>query len=247
MASISDGAKCLGIPVKGISLVTDFFGYRARGHTGKLSLRKQLKLIAGTHVHLNIIRVGTENFTTADLQEIDQAVEFMRVIYAQVNIGVGRVSHFQIPEATAQESSIFSSTIGWDPIASWLTNAWTVHNDGLDVFVVRSWLGPTIGRSEVGGPCNKDDDCQMTGSVVAIEGNATTSGIVLAHEVGHYLGLAHVIEIPFIDLDADGVVDSWVPSSLTGNLMFPIALASAQTLTGLQGGGMILHCFMHNC
>jgi hypothetical protein len=102
-----------------------------------------------------------------------------------------------------------------------LTNDWTVPNSALDIFWVLTYSGSTIGYSRVDGPCDKDAK-GMDGSVVAIEGAVTTTGFVLAHEAGHYLGLSH--------------------SSSSGNLMFG-TVPNGGNLTSGQGSDMRDHCF----
>jgi hypothetical protein len=53
---------------------------------------------------------------------------------------------------------------------------------------VLDYVGDTIGRSEVKGPCDKNDACVMTGAVVSLKSLGTT-GQTQAH--GYYLGLEH--------------------------------------------------------
>lgn len=103
-----------------------------------------------------------------------------------------------------------------------LTNDWTVPNDALDIFFVLTYSGSTIGLSRVDGPCDKDAK-GMDGSVVAIEGSANTTGFVLAHEAGHYLGLNH--------------------STNMNNLMFGTVPNGGQLTSG-QGADMRDHCFV---
>jgi hypothetical protein len=62
----------------------------------------------------------------------------------------------------------------------------------------------------------------MDGSVVAIEGSSNTTGFVLAHEAGHYLGLSH--------------------TTSSGNLMFG-TVPNGGNLTSSQGSNMRDHCF----
>ena len=113
-------------------------------------------------------------------------MQFTRDNYAQVSLGVGRVQRFFITTADANGRD----NIGSDGEAEDLTNEWTVPNDALDIFFVLTYATSTIGFSAVDGPCDKDAK-GMDGSVVAIEGSADTTGFVLAHEAGHYLGLGH--------------------------------------------------------
>ncbi|HEX6160606.1 MAG TPA: matrixin family metalloprotease, partial [Thermoanaerobaculia bacterium] len=96
-------------------------------------------------------------------------------------------------------------------------------NHGLDVFFVRGYAGPTIGRSRVDGPCDKDAK-GMDGSVVAIEGSSAATGLVAAHEAAHYLGLSHVNDVT--------------------NLMNPSLVFTAFNLTADQGNNMRDHCFV---
>jgi hypothetical protein len=161
-------------------------------------------------------------FTNNDEQDINDAVHKMRDIYATVNLGIGRIEHYFIPVAMANGREHIDD----DGEASALTNEWTVHNDALDVFLVlSSWENSAEthgGLSATDGPCDKDDSCGMSGSVVSMDGGWLTIAVALGHEVGHYLGLGHH--------DNDH------------NLMY--YAAQVWKLTSGQGAIMKLHCFV---
>jgi hypothetical protein len=219
MASLKEMADCIGLG-SDFSVLRDFYGY-ITGAPQPLSLLKQIRLIQGKHVHFNLIRVGIESFTNGDEAEIDAAVQATRDFYATVNLGVGRVLRFFITtdEANGRDN------IGSDSEAVDLTDEWTVDNNALDVFFVLTYATATIGYSAVDGSCDKDGK-GMTGSVVAIEGSTNTTGFVLGHEVGHYLGLEHKDGSP-------------------GNLMFP-SVPNGGNITNGQGSTMRSHCFVRS-
>jgi len=251
MTSVRELATCLNIVESTpgqMSIEQDFFGYLARGDVGPLSLRTQMQLVQGPHIDLNLIRVANENFTFANEQQIDAAVEIMRTIYAAQGVGVGRVLRYYITEAEANQLFIYNSTMLIDAQAEALTIAYTVQNKGIDVFLLLQWdpiPGGTVGLSPVGGTCDKHDDCTMTGSVVSLETGPNT-GAVLAHEVGHYLGLSHIngLSAAQIDLNGDGVIDPGVPASIVNNVMCPIESVPTPSFNNLQGASIHLHCFM---
>lgn len=76
---------------------------------------------------------------------------------------------------------------------------------------------------------------------------AELTGVVMAHEVGHWLGLFHTTELtgtaadPLLDTpECPDIADRLENQSLggcpdVGNLMFPVAAIANQTLTGDQG------------
>ena len=215
MASLRDTASCIGITGR-ISVTRDFLGF-LRGAQGRLSLLRQVQRLQGRHVHMNFIRVGSDQFTESDLAEIDAALQAIRDLYAPINLGVGRIEHYAISTADANGAE----NIDDNDEAVELTNDWTVDNSALDIFFVLTYATSTIGYSRVDGPCDKDAK-GMDGSVVAIEGSVNTTGFVLAHEAGHYLGLSH--------------------SSSANNLMFG-TFPNGGALSSAQGSDMRDHCF----
>jgi hypothetical protein len=219
MISIREMAKCVGVS-GGLSVISNIYGYIQIPSGKRLSLETQANLLQSKHIHLNLIRVGTNQngwFSNAEEREIDTAVQFARDTYATVNIGIGRVERYFITTDQANGRENIDS----DDEARELTHEWSVPNDGLDVFFVLTYDGSHIGLSAENGPCDKSDK-EMNGSVVAIEGVGNETGIVLAHEVGHYLGLEH--------RDNDST-----------NLMYP-DVANLGRLTSGQGNTMKKHC-----
>jgi len=171
---------------------------------------------------LNLILVGVESFTAADLTQVNDSLAIMRAIYRMVGIVIRNVAFFQITNAQAGGAVIIDN----ESEAKDLTSDWTVQNDAVDVFIVRQMNGAD-GWSAVNGSCNKDAN-GMTGSVSSLNGNAANSGNTFAHEVGHYLGLNHIADTGNF-IGGNGGSDSW-----TG-------------IFNWQGDVMKTHCFVHRC
>lgn len=168
-------------------------------------------------ISINIIRVGSENFTSTDLTTISNAINTTRNIYATVGLQLRRVEHFIIPLARANGREVIDN----NGEAEALTDEWTVSNNAVDVFAVKLYVGTVAGLSPVPGPCDKNAK-GMDGAVVELIGG--TTGQVLAHELGHYLGLGHV-------------------TGDSANLMFP-SVPNGGVLTAGQGNTMKSHCFI---
>lgn len=235
MASVRQVAQCIGLP-GGVSLVHDFFGHRRMPSGRSYSLLNQIGLLKGPHLHLNIILVGSDQFTDGQRDLVDRAVFDIRKIYSQVNLGVGRVEWRFVPVSLANGHEDIDSNDEADE----LTNSWTVHNNGHDIFVVRSsWAEDGVtkdGVSPIDGSCDKDGK-SMTGTVVSL-GAGVLTGVVMAHEVAHYLGLKHID-----GLEADDVLEGEFTGGQVANLMFPL-ITGLSTLTAGQGGIMKQHCLV---
>jgi hypothetical protein len=169
-------------------------------------------------ININVILVGSELFTTADRQEVNDAITRTRTLFAAIGLSVGQVLNWIIPVGSARGRQDIDS----DSEAETLTDEWTVNNNGLDLFFVRTYAGTTVGLSRVDGPCDKNAK-GMDGSVVAVESSPNTTGFATAHELAHYLGLSHV--------------------NNSANLMNP-TVPNGGALTTSQGNNMKDHCFV---
>jgi len=163
--------------------------------------------LRGDHWHLNIITVGWDQFSStspssgglSDREDrdarLDYAVYRCHEIYQQQSIGIGRIRFFRITAANAQGLDSLATDDDLDE----LTDAFTVDNDGLDHFIpfsmsIPSGDGILTGRSNINGPCDKEDpggeqksrDASVTGLWGSLQLART-----FAHENGHYLGLRH--------------------------------------------------------
>lgn len=169
---------------------------------------------------LNIILVAGDSFTPAEIQKVRDSSVIMRQIFAQVSIGVDRVAWYEI---STSEAGIFA-VIDSESEAEDLTDDWTIQNNSLDLFIVRSMNGAD-GWSAVDGSCDKDSK-GMTGSVVSLNGSTANSGNTFAHEIGHYLGLNHIPDTGNF-IGGNGNSDSWTDIYVW------------------QDNTMKRHCFMH--
>src|SRR5918995_265444 len=195
-ASLRSFASRVGIAGP-FSVLGDFYGFRQRrlptdptGVRVEVSLRDQINSLRGRHTNLNVIKVGSDQFTNADHNEIDYSIFRMRNIYRTVGLGVGRIRHWIISTADANGLDSPTTTGQLED----LTAQWTVPNDGIDLFVphnmnVASNSGIVLGRSAIDGPCDKNAK-GMTGAVCGLWGSEQTAR-TFTHELGHYLGLSH--------------------------------------------------------
>jgi len=213
--------SCLDVSGR-ISIRKDVFGYiwgpikdrPARAAAGlsvkrSLSVKRHLELIKGTAFNLSIFLVGHEpdfsgEFTNGEILSFQTGVYVMREIYAKVNLGIRNLYWLRIP---------VDEIDGHDVVDFWesttLTSDFSGDNDGIDLFVV-SWITDAAGWSIVNGPCDKNAWFVKTGAVMELGLSDTSEwlGVLMAHEVGHYLGLEGGNDINNVmgdDDDDDGI------------------------------------------
>jgi len=226
----SIAASCLGKSPP-LSIRRDVYGYIWGELDRTLRLKSHLQLISGTAFNVSPILVGHEPgfgpggaFVLTDAQRMQAAIDVMRELYAQVGVGVRRVYWSYISSADAGGYTEVDASEATD-----LTEDWSAENDGIDVFFVTS-VTDAGGWSKRDGSCDKDKKGERTGAVLELKSTDWFTGILLAHEVGHYLGLAHAGSITNVmgdDSDGDGIgsIDN-----------------TSTDLTTSQGNTMKAHC-----
>ncbi len=204
-----------------------------------LSLRDHLARISGPSISITVILVGHEPglagwFDEDDVFQIQSAIDWARQIYAQAGLGIRRIYWAYIPTADANGYDVIESSSD----ATDLTEDWSgLPADSLDVFYV-TLINGAGGWSTVDGSCDKNDSGR-TGSVIEVKPltfrptlalTNQWAGILLAHEMGHYLGLAG---------GTDG--DFNVMGTNDGGAVDTISLNSTG-LTNSQAETMLEHC-----
>ena len=238
-----------------ISITRDFFGYLSPP-IGSHSLLRQVQLLRGKHIHLNIILVATP---TSKFPEVVSAIKRARDIYAQVNFGIGRILYYNI----GRDKSKGRENLNNDSEAKALTHEWSVRDppNGIDVFFVLSRGGTgTLGLSSRPGPCDKDDACIMDGTVILLgDPTGIQTGLALAHELGHFLGLPHALDLArcvglideasgWIDLSKERKCWDLQLPDYKARLMFPSTSTGVNTtMTADEANTMQGHCSTRTC
>jgi hypothetical protein len=183
------------------------FGYPWGRISRALRVRRHIENIRATSINLCVFFVGHEpgfngTFTSTQAISAQHAIDLMRELYQQAGIGVRRIFWRYIHDDDAAPYLSVNASGATD-----LTEAYSGPNDGIDLFLVQM-ITDAGGWSNSEGPCDKSDKGR-TGAVVSISITPDDFlGIVVAHEVGHYLGLKHTnsaTNLMGVDVDNDGV------------------------------------------
>ncbi len=245
METVKSIMNCIGVDTSGsVSVLFHLFGFvRSRvpedpctTDTAEVSLLSQLNAMQGKHVHLNIIRVGIDNFTADEVEKIDYAIYRTRKIYRTRSIGIGRVEHYNVTSADAGGKD----DLGSEDEAEDLTHDWTVPNNGIDVFMVDNISDSDfVGLSPVDGPCDKNDK-DMNG-VIGGEVNRSSERVArtFAHEIGHYLGEPH-------NHGDDCPTSASGRANLMAQTRCADSVCDSVLLTSAQGNNMRDHCFVQD-
>ncbi|MEL7166945.1 MAG: hypothetical protein AAFY52_01315 [Pseudomonadota bacterium] len=198
-------ADCLN-ETGSLSVQRDLFGYIYGNIDRELSVRDHIERIRGRSINICIFLVGHEpgfngTFTQAQALRVQHAIDLMREIYAQADLGVRRIYWRYIDDTDAAPYFAVDSGGATD-----LTEAYSGPNDGIDVFWVQD-VTDAGGWSNSNGPCDKDAKGR-TGAVLQVGNSDDFAGVLLAHEVGHYLTLRHwttITNLMGVDSNGDGI------------------------------------------
>ena len=227
MISLRNVAQnCLGV-TGSFSVNTHVFQYIFRDGNGRIfgalggsdtlpttelpttrSLYQLLERMKGQSINMCIFLVNHENdfsgaVSLADVTRVQYAIQVARDLYSQADLGIRRIYWRRIGTAEVGNYTIISDR----PEAEDLTDDFSGPNDGIDVFWVQEILNAG-GWCNTGGPCDKDAKDEMTGVVIELSGGSRITGILLGHEVGHYLGLSHantITNLMGVDSNNDGI------------------------------------------
>jgi Metallo-peptidase family M12B Reprolysin-like len=229
MASMKQILNCIGLSGE-VSLIYDFFGYPIPP-TLSLSLLQQVQRLKDKYINLNMYEMGPDLYTGKEYLYIADAILGTREIYArEANLGIGRITHTAIPSAAAPNRV----TMDNDAETITLANEYTFSTDGINVFFVQVYISENnfIGISDVGGTCAAPVAGSRNGAIVSLQALEATY-YVLAHELGHYLGLCHANEST-----CDTKNDNPLNLMISRGVKDPVSLEKNQVDT------MRAHCFV---
>ena len=176
------------------------------GVTGTITCRVMLAY------GVNIIKVG--DFNTQEGVDLYDAVDVTRQIYERRDITFRGVLRWIIHDADAGSYRIINS----EGEVHDLFGDWSVQNDYVDVYVCQDFdTGSFDGLAgDIPGPASKGGD--RDGVAVDKTGFTNSSGVkrlsvnylgmLIGHEVGHYLGLSHINEAGNLMLSSSGTNDT---------------------------------------
>ena len=225
--------------------------YGLRANSSQLCSYLLQEQTPGTTIDLNIYLVGVPNITAqsaANNANMQAMLAAFNSIYDKAGVQVGQVRYLDVTQEQAQRYAVIRSDEVVSELAAISTRPGTTTDDALslNIFFVRAFAmdGGAIGVSlGLPGPAGLHGTpasgvvftseflgqrFQDRFSNEPVDGNAYT-GIVMAHEVGHYLGLFHTSETsgqviePLMDTPSCPRRDFPTRCPDLNNLMFPLA------------------------
>jgi len=170
-----------------------------------------------TFVTANLIAVTGDTWTAVQWQEFLDGFSGAAAIYRNFRLRLQGAGTFDVPTAQAGGYAVIDSKSE----AHDLTEDWNGPEGAVDVFCVPVFVGDIAGQSPENGPCEHDSK-STSGSIVE---RIDPLNVIIAHELGHYLGLGH-LDIP-------------------NNLMRPSADPSNVLLLPDQLTIIKKHCYVH--
>lgn len=162
---------------------------------------------------LNIIRVDAELWTNQERQDLIDATFTTRTIYEHRDV-THDIDRWLIEHARAGGFGVITS----ESEARDLFEQWSATGQSIDVFVVHDIMGTGFDglAGDIPGPTSHSG--RESGVVVSKSGFVDSSGqkrlhvaylgMLIGHEVGHYLGLSHVTEAGNLMLSSSGETDT---------------------------------------
>lgn len=178
------------------------------------------------HFDINVIAVGRDGFSEAEVQVMDKVIARGSASFASHGLPIGTVNRYQLSRAQAGALLVPSS----DADCILLGERWAVPNTAMDVFMVqRVTIPKSVGSSPVHGTCSKGAS-RGRGTVISIQQGEVLASATFVHEIAHCLGLRHCEHDP----------------SLCGpnNFMLTKTRTPRTSFTPAQVAIMSQHCFV---